>query len=538
MFLLLAINTLSGILPDELGYETDEYGFAYKAIRGNATLMRFFNVTSESIHIPNHFNERRVRINITAIEKYCCYLLNAKSISFESGLQSINTEAFANNAYLEYVDLCRTGVTSLLDKTFFNCNKLKKIDLPHGLISIGNECFKDTPIESINFPIFVEKLGEFSFSNVSVINFDFSSTSIQCIPKGAFYNCKLLTEVIIPNSCSKIGMYSFKGSTISNIIGLANIKFIDKGAFTSTKKLFQIDLSLLPIEEIEGELFNNSAIEYISFPKNVHSFGFSSFANSNIGPVLKLPQTVESISTSTFENCNSLLEIDLSLTRIQVLPYGAIKNSNQLLSIKFPSNLVEVAEQSMSNTGFRVILLPETVLQIHREAFANCKDLFTVDMKESKIEFIPRYCFSNCPNLNTIFLPKNVFAIDAQAFIQSVNIEHLYFCGLRYAQGAQFLKSTEPVKIHVPYEYEGKDFFGVPVTKDNNECGFPEHATSEETSKASLTPTPTVLIPKGDLVIAEDGVYIRKVFLMAIITAITIVIISSVMFLFFQYFQN
>ena len=78
------------------------------------------------------------------------------------------------------------------------------------LKSIGNWCFRDSPIKEINIPSTVTSIGSWGFKNTLITE--------VVIPKGVkkledntFYECKNLTSVTLPEGLESIGECAFNG---------------------------------------------------------------------------------------------------------------------------------------------------------------------------------------------------------------------------------------------------------------------------------------------------------------------------------------
>ncbi|GHV59153.1 hypothetical protein AGMMS49579_26780 [Spirochaetia bacterium] len=96
------------------------------------------------------------------------------------------------------------GITSLPERIFEKCIKLKTITIPEGVTEIGNYAFNGcTALESVVFPSTIVEIGEL-----------------------AFENCSALTTVSIPDSVTaiKYGRVSFRGCSKLNLASQAALK--------------------------------------------------------------------------------------------------------------------------------------------------------------------------------------------------------------------------------------------------------------------------------------------------------------------------
>ncbi len=130
-------------------------------------------------------------------------------------------------------------ITEIPDKMCFDCKYLQNIQVPVGLVSIGEEAFKNTPaLTSFNFPETLEnieyaafwesgisgeitvpakwKLGISVFVSCHITKVIFED-GVTEIPDGLFDRNEVLSEVYIPETVTKIGKSAFCQTSIPEI---------------------------------------------------------------------------------------------------------------------------------------------------------------------------------------------------------------------------------------------------------------------------------------------------------------------------------
>lgn len=92
--------------------------------------------------------------------------------------------------------------------------------------------------------------------------------------------------------------------------------------------------------------------------------------------------------------------------------------------------------QSVQTIGFcafkgfdslKEIYIPSSVKKIDILAFSGCFSLEKADLSNTYLINIPRGIFSNCYNLQTVMLPKEVIRISDRAFSRCLNLRHIDF---------------------------------------------------------------------------------------------------------------
>ena len=101
-------------------------------------------------------------------------------------------------------------MTSIDDRTFYQCTSLTSVEIPSSVTSIGNSAFYEcTGLTSITIPNSVTSIGSWTFyycTNLTSIEIPSSVTSIGI---AAFYYCTSLSTITIPNSVTSIGDWAF-----------------------------------------------------------------------------------------------------------------------------------------------------------------------------------------------------------------------------------------------------------------------------------------------------------------------------------------
>lgn len=148
---------------------------------------------AESVTVPSVLEDLpvlSVRIKTFAASK-------TKTVIFEEGVVYLDSEAFANNKYIETVKL-PNSLLRIGDRAFAECVNLQSVDLGKSVENIGAMAFINCAmLKEIVLPNTTKEIGEDIFAGCSSLLEIFIPKSISIIPPSAFAGCELLTSVMM-----------------------------------------------------------------------------------------------------------------------------------------------------------------------------------------------------------------------------------------------------------------------------------------------------------------------------------------------------
>ena len=168
---------------------------------------------------------------------------------------------------------------------------------------------------------------------ISQLKYRGRTMNVVGIGNNAFYDCKILISVIIPNSVTSIGSSAF--SSCSNLPS-------------------------------------------ITIPNSVTSIGRSAFADCSSLTSIIIPNSVTSIGRSAFADCSSLTSVTIpnSVTSIE---YFAFSGCTGLTSITIPNSVTSIAGAAFAEcTVLASVIIPNSVTNIGDYAFSGCTSLTNV----------------------------------------------------------------------------------------------------------------------------------------------------------------
>ena len=158
------------------GYDTGEKfvcgDFVYQKTEDGGAVLTNYSGTSDEVVIPDHVDGYPVL--------------------------AIGAHMFAYNEKIRTVQLPE-GILSIGNMAFFKCMNLQGIDIPEGITLIDECCFGDCQsLAEVHFPESLKEVGRFSFLQCLKLTEVSFGNSLTAIGPGAFQLCASLSKVSIP----------------------------------------------------------------------------------------------------------------------------------------------------------------------------------------------------------------------------------------------------------------------------------------------------------------------------------------------------
>ena len=208
------------------------------------------------------------------------------------------------------------------------------------------------------------------------------SDALTSIGGYAFYGCRQLSSVQIPNSVRAIYYRAFTWcESLSSITIPASVTEISPGAFSGCISMTSIGVSSANpnYSARNGVLFNKDRTELIQYPGGKEGS-------------YSVPAGVNQISSWAFGYCYRLSSVTLPAD-VQSIDSFAFFNCSELESVQ----------------------LPEELLRIPDSCFAYCYSLAEINIPDS-VTSIEGRAFQSCSSLTNVVLPSSVSGVGYDAF--------------------------------------------------------------------------------------------------------------------------
>lgn len=189
------------------------------------------------------------------------------------------------------------------------------------------------------------------------------------------------TEVVIPNSVTRIGDGAFKGCAGLTSVTIPNsVTSIGSSAFEGC-----------------------TGMTHVTIPNSVTSIGSGAFSYCKGLTSITIPSGVTSIAYRTFSYCEGLTRVTIP-NSVTIIEEKAFKGCTGLTSITIPNSVTSIGEDH-TNAAYRTHYDgPSNYYEIGRSsgAFYGCTGLTSITIPNS-VRFIGDDAFRDCTHLTTVY---------------------------------------------------------------------------------------------------------------------------------------
>ena len=359
-----------------------------------------------------------------------------KKVEITEGITRIDDYTFEYSSSLEMVSIS-DSVKEIGDSAFYGCERLTEVTGGDNLEIIGDEAFGDcAELKNITLSSSIQEVGDMIFEGCESLktagpasgNYNIKLKSTESLPDSLLAESEV-TEVVLPDSLKKLGIYVFYNCSSLEKINIPNsVKEIGASAFEGCSKLTEVtggnNLEKIGIrafgdcEELENITLSSSIGIAERIFEGCESLKTAGPASGNYNIKLKFTESLPDGLLVSSEVTEIVLPDSLKDLGIM----GAFGNCQYLEKIQLPSSLTNIPMWAFFGcSSLEKINIPDSVKEIGNHAFMWC-DKLTEVTGGNNVEKIGGSAFSGCPELRNITLSSSVKEIESGVFDDNIVI--------------------------------------------------------------------------------------------------------------------
>lgn len=340
---------------------------------GNEAVIKYFNNWVIGVKSNLSENEKDIVIQEGTVGIADSSIRYINSVQLPSTLKYIGDRAFQNQ--YPYINLSEMnlpeGLISIGDYAFESTD-LKEITIPSTVESVGSYAFSKTKIETVVVESGVKEINDYAFNDCSNLKTVTIGDNVQKMGTYVFSNDTALTDVTIGDGTEEIGERAFEGDrALLNVTIGEGLKDLQCRTFANCTFLKKIDLPD-SLTSISSDAFSDSALmeNGLSPLKYADNWliGYNS-NNTDDSEVTVKKGTVGIASNALYKHQMETLNLPDSLKYINS---GAISYTGNLKTVTLPQGLERIETYAFISSGFSEITIPESVEYIGKYALWDC----------------------------------------------------------------------------------------------------------------------------------------------------------------------
>ena len=343
-----------------------------------------------------------------------------KSIDISNSVTSIDNYAFNRCEALQSI-VIPDSVKSLGTSTFGDCKQLKSVTIGSGITVLPQSVFsKCTSLETVTIPSSIKSINLYAFSECSSLKEVTLTDSLLEIDYRAFEKCSSLESITIPKSVKEIGSYCFAECSSLKRVNILNPKVKLNNYSSAFDKCYDLTIYCYPDSTAEAYAIKNDIpYEYLSEPESDTDtntkFNIEEYVSNGSDYTYENGDYDNTIKITGYNGTDTKIEIPSKINGKTVTEISSYAfNGSPIESVILPNTVNTLRHSSFNNcNSLKSVYFP------HNVSLETASSSITIGNYTNTVSASP---FENCPNL-TLYCPSNADIVIAYATENNIPYE-------------------------------------------------------------------------------------------------------------------
>ena len=305
-------------------------------------------------------------------------------------------------------------VTAIAPDAFAGKGSIKAISVPDTVTSIGVGAFRGcTAMTSLRTPVYTCEDAPYFGALFGATSYETGASAVPnklstlvltdgvAIPDYAFYACRSLEVIFLPQTMSELGDFAFYGCRSLAYVDTAgaSVTALGEHVFAGCESLLALHLPLTVTEMGPAILEGCGKLESLTIPfvgggeEDNSYIGYLFGASDHVFTAGYIPASL--IEITVHDGCPKIAD-------------NAFYECASVRSITLPEGATEIGRRAFYGCeNLATVTLPDGVFSIGDEAFCGCLRLTSVEMSKG-LDELGVQTFMNCVSLESVSLPVGV----------------------------------------------------------------------------------------------------------------------------------